>query len=142
MHPKSLVAGAAAALAVAAIDFATGYEILCSAFYFIPVSLYALGGRRAGLIMAAIAALLWGAADRANGHVYRYPLVAYWNIFEQFAGCAAVALLVAELKARRVNGGSAPSSPTVSKTAEIDDAAAHARAVMRRIEPDGTARKP
>lgn len=137
MNPRTVGVAAGIALAVAALDHLTGYETRFEILYLAPVWLLAKPGQqRWAVIMAIVVAALWIAVDMESGHVYQTPLARYWNIVELLAA----ALAVASLGARRlpmplVAHTAAPDSP-------MDPNAAYACAVMRRIEPDGSPRKP
>jgi hypothetical protein len=61
-------------------DFVTGYEISFSIFYLAPVAFVSwFAGKRAGLTIALLSAVVWLAADVASGHPFPHFLVAFWN---------------------------------------------------------------
>ncbi|MBI5209621.1 MAG: HAMP domain-containing histidine kinase [Elusimicrobia bacterium] len=73
--------GAAMALLVAAIDYATGVEVGFSIFYLFPVSFVAWhAGRRWGLAVAALCAVLWHFMEYPlGGRPVGHPAIAVWN---------------------------------------------------------------
>lgn len=137
MKPRTVGSAILIALAVAVLDYLTGFETRFEILYLVPVGLLAKSGQQRWAVIMAIAVVaLWSGADIGSGHVYQQPLARYWNMIELLAA----ALVLALLGARRAEA-LAPS-PVAAPAAELDRTAAYARAVMRRIEPDGTPRKP
>jgi diguanylate cyclase (GGDEF)-like protein len=66
--------------AVGTIDYATGFELAFSIFYAIPVGLSAWYlGRRFGLLLSILSALVLFWVDAAAGHPYIGTTSPYWN---------------------------------------------------------------
>lgn len=79
---KGVSRGAVLILLVVLADYLTGTEISFSIFYVAPIARVAwLAGRRWGMLFAALAALLWFAADRADGTTTSHFLIPVWNAF-------------------------------------------------------------
>lgn len=135
MHPKFLSIAVFSALAIAAADYATGYELHFDLLYLVPVWLLARPGhRRAAVIMAILVTALWAVVDIASRPIYQNWYARYWNIGELLAAAVTLALVVPPLRAL------ARPSLTTQASIDLNDSAAYARAVMRRIEPSGNAR--
>ena len=67
---------------VGLIDYLTGYEVAFSIFYLVPIVLVAwFTGKRSGMLIAIIGAVVWGVVDAASGSFYSHPLIPYWNVF-------------------------------------------------------------
>ena len=80
---------------IALVDHFTSYEISFFAFYFIPVALGTLGaGRRAGLVLAFVCAVVWLGVDIMDAHPYSSPWYQYWNALIRYAAYALVAILL------------------------------------------------
>ena len=80
---------------IALIDQLTGYEIGFFVFYFIPVVLGTMGGgRRAGLVLAFVCAVVWLVVDITTGHPYSSAWYKYWNALIRYAAFALVAILM------------------------------------------------
>jgi len=78
--PGGLILAYVLAVLVGLLDAVTTYEFAVSAFYLIPICWACwVAGRRAGMLMAVLCAVIWYIADYVDGHVYTHPLVAYWN---------------------------------------------------------------
>lgn len=66
-------------LAIAVVDYVTGYEISVSVFYLVPVGFLAWRtSLPVSLGAALLSALLWVGAD-LSGHQYSHPLIGVWN---------------------------------------------------------------
>ena len=66
--------------AIGYFDYATGYEMAFSAFYLIPVCLASwYCGRRLGLTISVVAAIIWLVADYTSGSQYSQTWIYYWN---------------------------------------------------------------
>ncbi len=90
--------GLALAALVGVLDVATGYELSFGLFYLCAIGVTAWkSGRPAGLFLAIVCAAVWFVADRAAGHVYAQPLIAYWNAGIRLGFFLVVAVLLAEL---------------------------------------------
>ena len=65
---------------VAWFDHITGWQLSFSLFYLVPVALAAVAlGRRAGLAVSVIGAVVWWAIDSMSGIVYQNAAIGYWN---------------------------------------------------------------
>lgn len=137
MNPRTVGAATALAVAVAVLDYLTGYETRFEILYLAPVWLLAKPGQqRWAVIMAIVVAALWIAVDIGSGHVYQKPFARYWNILELLAAAFALASFgTRRLPVPIAAHAAAPES-------HADRHAAYARAVMRRLGPDGSPRKP
>ena len=79
-------------------DFATGYEIAFSIFYLAPVSFVTwFAGRRAGLTIALLSAIVWLVADVASGHPFPHVLVPFWNTTVRFGFFGLTVVLLDQL---------------------------------------------
>jgi signal transduction histidine kinase len=75
-----LTLGIVGTILVSLADYITGSEFLFSLFYFIPIALLAwFVGRRAGVIVSFLSALLALTADLLGGATYSVAAVPYWN---------------------------------------------------------------
>jgi hypothetical protein len=69
------------AILLCLLDYLTGPEFSFSIFYLIPVSMIAwLTGRRSGIVMSAMSAVLWFIADLLTGHSYSHPTIPYSHL--------------------------------------------------------------
>ncbi|HEY3856243.1 MAG TPA: hypothetical protein VGO67_17795 [Verrucomicrobiae bacterium] len=81
------------------IDYVTGYELIFSAAYLIPVSLCAWNfGRRAVWLMSVASGLSSWLVDVLSGHSYAQNMVQYWNGFTCFLISLVTGLLLQRLK--------------------------------------------
>ena len=89
-------AGLIGVLAVAYIDFVTGFEVRVFPLYLLPIGFVAWHlGSTAGVAASTLAALALTLTDRLAGKIYAQPLVEYWNTCAEFIGFTVVALLIA-----------------------------------------------
>ena len=78
--PGALVLAFILAGLIGLLDALTTYEFAVSAVYLIPICWACWrAGRRAGMLLAALCAVIWFIADYVDGHVYKQPVVPYWN---------------------------------------------------------------
>lgn len=85
--------------AVAAADYVTGFEVSSSIFYLFPVALSAwYVGRRAGVAICVLSALVWVSVDSWTGHTYSDPRIPYWNASVRFGFFVIVTLLLDALR--------------------------------------------
>ena len=85
-------------LAVAAADYATGYEIRLAILQLIPIALVTwLVGRRWGLVLSAIAVAAWFIAFQSSHH-YSHEFYFYWEAGALVATYGVVVLLLAQLR--------------------------------------------
>jgi diguanylate cyclase (GGDEF)-like protein len=65
---------------VGGLDLASGSELSLSIFYLIPVAFAGVAlGRLAGVLVAVLAAAVWGSLDITTGRVYVVGWAPYWN---------------------------------------------------------------
>jgi hypothetical protein len=92
-------AGIAAVVILGIADFITGYEASFSIFYLGPISALAwFVGRRAGLMIALISALVWLAADIVSGHIFTHPLIPFWNAGVRLGFFTIVVIILSNLR--------------------------------------------
>src|ERR1700744_5672917 len=86
-------------LAMAYVDYITGYELVFSAAYLLPVSLCAwyFGRREIWLMSLASGAASWF-VDSTSGHAYSHFMIQYWNSFMCFLVSLLAGLLLHRLK--------------------------------------------
>lgn len=91
--------GAGVVLVLGAADYATGWELSFSIFYLLPVAGGVwVAGRRVGLLLAALAALVWLVANRMAGAEYSSAAIASWNTAVRFGFYATLALVISALR--------------------------------------------
>jgi len=80
---------------VGVLDLLTGCELAFSLFYLAPISLVTwFAGRRIGIPIAVISAIIWFGADIQAGQIYSHPAVYFWNTTIRLAFFLIVTLLV------------------------------------------------
>jgi len=85
--------------AMAYIDYITGYELVFSAAYLIPVSFCAWHfGRRAVLLMSIASGIAAFVVDTIDGHSYSHFMIQYWNSFTCLLISLITGLLLLRLK--------------------------------------------
>lgn len=85
-------------LVLGAIDYRTGWELSFALFYVLTVTLVSwYAGRNAGLLLAALSALVWFAANRLAGEPYASLLVPLWNALARLGLFGVAALTMARL---------------------------------------------
>jgi diguanylate cyclase (GGDEF)-like protein len=95
-----MITGVLFVAGVGVIDAAIGYEFSFSLFYLIPVVLVTwFSGRKLGLSISIIAAIVWFTANTAAGQSYSHPIVPYWNTVVRLGFFVVVTLLLPALKA-------------------------------------------
>lgn len=95
----TFAATAAAVFVLGAADYATGWEISFSVFYLLPVAAAAwVLGPRAGLLVGALAAVVWLMANMLAGEEFSSPAVSYWNTGVRFGFFAALTMTVSALR--------------------------------------------
>jgi len=96
---KMAVACIVSLAAMAYIDYATGYELVFSAAYLLPVALCAWHfSRRAVMLMSFAAAAACWFIDEIDGHDYSHYLVEYWNTMVCFIISVCTGLILHRLK--------------------------------------------
>jgi diguanylate cyclase (GGDEF)-like protein len=85
---------------VGVADFLTGRELAFSLFYLIPIVLVTwFSGRNLGLVLSAVSALGWFAADALARQSQPEPIIMYWNAFVRLSFFAMVPFLFSALQA-------------------------------------------
>ncbi|MBK8535532.1 MAG: GGDEF domain-containing protein [Candidatus Competibacteraceae bacterium] len=80
-------------------DTFTGYEVICTLFYLIPIAIVTwFGGRLLGIVVAIVNALAWAFADSSSGHTYSHTAIFYWNSTVVFGIFLVLTLLLSVLK--------------------------------------------
>lgn len=99
----ALVAGGVVLVAaIGWLDYVTGADVGLSLAYLVPVTLSGwFAGRRAALLLAAVAAVAWFAADAAL-HRTSYLPVSVWNGVTRLAIYAAIGVLAARVRRDRL----------------------------------------
>jgi len=96
------VRGSAALALVAvlgALDYLTGFEISFAFFYLIPVALAAWSlGRRAGLVIATLSAVVWLGANQLAGNPQAHVTVLAWNTATRLGFFVVVTELMTRLR--------------------------------------------
>lgn len=83
---------------VGVADYLTGYELVLSVFYVLPLALVTwYAGLALGVATSVISAGIWLTADVASGYSYSHPLIPVWNIFIRLAFFIIVTYLLATL---------------------------------------------
>lgn len=81
------------------MDYATGYELVFSAIYLIPVAICAWHcGRRSVWLMSIATALATWLMDTLEGHPYSHFMFQYWNSFSCLAISLTTGLLLHRLR--------------------------------------------
>lgn len=79
-------------------DYLTGYELVLSVFYVLPLAMVTwYAGLGLGVATAVISAGIWVTADLASGYSYSHPLIVAWNVIIRLAFFVIVAYLLAAL---------------------------------------------
>jgi diguanylate cyclase (GGDEF)-like protein len=78
--PASLILGILVVGLIGYVDYVTGIEIGFSPFYLIPIVFVTwFVNARSGFVLAVLAAVTWGVADRLGGAHYSNEFIPYWN---------------------------------------------------------------
>jgi diguanylate cyclase (GGDEF)-like protein len=85
--------------AIGYCDYATGYEMSFSAIYLLPVCLASwYSGKRLGLTISIVAAIIWLVADYTSGSQYSQTWIYYWNGTIRLIFFSVTAHLISSLK--------------------------------------------
>jgi K+-sensing histidine kinase KdpD len=96
---KMAMASIVSLFIMAYIDYLTGYELIFSAAYLIPVSISAwYFGRPAIWLMSMACGLTSWLVDRFSAHAYAHFMIQYWNGFMCFVICLITGLLLRRLR--------------------------------------------
>ncbi|MCW8825281.1 MAG: GGDEF domain-containing protein [Gammaproteobacteria bacterium] len=86
-------------VAIGFLDHISGSELAFSVFYTLPIALSAwYCGRNRGVIIAAIAAILWLIADISMENRYSSEWVPYWNVTIRFSMFLLISFLVSTVR--------------------------------------------
>jgi hypothetical protein len=96
---KMMLVSVISLLLMAYVDFITGYELVFSAAYLLPVSVCAwyLGKREVWLMSIASGFASWW-VDKYSGHVYAHSSIQFWNSFVCFLISIICGLLLWNLR--------------------------------------------
>ena len=98
-HGATIAGGLAAIALLAVIDHVTGPEVGFSIVYLAPVGAVAwAAGRGPGLLMAFVAAAVWGFVDRSAGLSVSHPLIPMWNALVRLGFFGITAWLIADVQ--------------------------------------------
>ncbi len=96
--PQVIVLALALALVIGVLDYATGRELIVSPFYLVPICWLTWNvGRKAGLLLSAVCAVIWLVAELAARYSYPHPAIPFWNSFMLLVIYAVVAWLLGAL---------------------------------------------
>jgi diguanylate cyclase (GGDEF)-like protein len=98
-----LVLGVASLAVLGVLDHVSGDEISFSIFYLAPIGWVAwVAGRRPGVAIAVVAAIVWALVDRLSGRGFSHPLIPVWNSLVRFGFFLAIAWLVSDVRRAHV----------------------------------------
>ncbi len=99
-RPWIILLALALALLTGILEYVMGRDIAVSAFYLIPICWVSWAvGRRSGLLLATVCAMLWFMADLKTGYVYSHPLIPFWNALMLLAFFLVVVYLLPAFQA-------------------------------------------
>jgi diguanylate cyclase (GGDEF)-like protein len=94
-----LISGFTLIALIGYLDYLTGYEIVLSSLYALPISLIAwLTGRQLGILASVVSILVLLLADLIPGHSYANNLIPLWNTLIRLTLFLFITFLVAELR--------------------------------------------
>ncbi len=100
--PKRVIVTVSLLLAalIGVADYATGHMLSLAPLYLIAICWACwAAGRRAGLVLAAVSAVIWLVADMATGYSYPNRTILYWNALMLLVLFIGVVLLLAAFRA-------------------------------------------
>jgi len=87
-------------IVIGVVDYLTGYEIVLSLFYLIPISFAAwLGGRAPGIIISVLSLMTMTATDFIAGKAYQHYFVEAWNLLMHLGFFVVYAIVLSQVKA-------------------------------------------
>lgn len=96
---RCLAGSALLLLIVAVADYLSGYELLFSIFYLVPVGLVTwVVGLRAGVLVSAVAVGVSLAGDLASGVEYSSSFVPFWNVLISISFYLAMVVALTQLR--------------------------------------------
>jgi diguanylate cyclase (GGDEF)-like protein len=97
--PLAIAASLGGVAVTGGLDYLTGHEISFSIIYLAPIALLTwASGRRAGLVLAVVAACVWGVIDVESGSRYSNSLVPVWNTLVRLGFFSITVWLIADLR--------------------------------------------
>lgn len=101
-HTTLMVIGLMALIYIGEIDFVTGPMVAMMLFYLIPIVFVAwFIGRKAGLVMAFLAALIWYGAKTIDPAAISNQWLLVWNCLQRLGLFSSVAVLTTEVAERK-----------------------------------------
>lgn len=89
------------AVVVAAIDYATGYELAFSVFYLVPIAFATwYAGLHQGSLLSIVSATMWLIVDITAGHQYSRTFIPFWNAGVRFLFFFVTTRLLATVRAQ------------------------------------------
>jgi diguanylate cyclase (GGDEF)-like protein len=86
-------------LLIGYLDYLSGFQLSCSLFYLLPISIVAwFVGRNAGLVASVLSALIWYLANVLVRGDYAQAWIVIWNTLIRLGFFTIVTLLLADLK--------------------------------------------
>ena len=105
---------------VAAFDYATGYEVLVTLLYLIPIiSASILIGRNWGIFFSVLCALTIGLIN-LSGHAYSSGIIAVWNGFMILGVFLVIAIVITGLKESRIKEKYLATFPTFNPSPVVE----------------------
>jgi hypothetical protein len=99
LQRKMMLVSIISLVVMAYIDYATGYELVFSAAYLLPVSLCAwFLGKRAVWLMSVASGFASWFVDMYSGHIYSHYVIQFWNGFVCFLISIVCGLLLLKLR--------------------------------------------
>jgi signal transduction histidine kinase len=141
--PKQVIVIMALLLAVliGVADYVTGHELSLAAFYLIAICWACwAAGRRAGLLLAAVSAVIWLVADMAVGYPHSNRTILYWNALMLLVLFVGVVFLLAAFRVAHDHLEEEVQLRTAALQQEIADRrrAEHARLQAERLATVGS----
>jgi diguanylate cyclase (GGDEF)-like protein len=94
-----VIYGTMLAVLLGVLDYVTGPDLSFLIFYLFPVSLVAwFGGRRAGVLMVLISAVIWFFADMMTRVPQGHFLIPLWSVIEKLGVFLIVAYIVSAIR--------------------------------------------
>src|SRR4051794_16361965 len=99
-NPAGALIGGLIGLAICGhIDWLTGPELALSFLYLFPVGICSwIGGRRVGMALAVLSAVVWTLLDINNGRPYSNHLIPYWNGGVRLAIFSLISLMLSIIR--------------------------------------------
>ena len=141
--PKQVIVIMALLLAVliGVADYVTGHELSLAALYLIAICGAGwAAGRRAGLLLAAVSAVIWLVADMAVGYPHSNRTILYWNALMLLVLFIGVVFLLAAFRVAHDHLEEEVQLRTAALQQEIADRrrAEHARLQAERLATVGS----